>query len=156
MRVLCHPLIRGPQRSRRPTDIREEIVRLCEAGVSEVVLVAQDLAAYGRDIGVRSDNNIVDLLRFLTDVEALVRMRLLYLYPTEIRPALIEEMASNPTLAPYFDLSLQHASRRLLRSMRRPGSTDSHLRLIGRIRGRRTSGCAPILLRSGLSRRDGG
>ena len=67
-------------------------------------------------------------------MEGLVRVRLLYLYPTEIRPALIEEIASNPKLAPYFDLSLQHASRRLLRSMRRPGSTSSHLRLIDRIR----------------------
>ena len=128
------PLIRGPQRSRRPTEIREEIVRLCKAGVSEVVLVAQDLAAYGRDIGVKRGETIADLLRFISDVDALVRLRLLYLYPTEIRPPLIEEMASNPKLAPYFDLSLQHASRRLLRSMRRPGSTPSHLRLIERIR----------------------
>ena len=128
------PLIRGPQRSRRPTEIREEIVRLCAAGVSEVVLVAQDLAAYGRDIGVKTGERIGDLLRFVSDVETLVRLRLLYLYPTEIRPALIEEMASNPKLAPYFDLSLQHASRTLLRSMRRPGSTASHLRLIERIR----------------------
>ncbi len=127
------PLIRGPQRSRRPTAIREEMARLCGAGVSEVILVAQDLAAYGRDIGAPSDENIVDLLRFVSDVEGLVRVRLLYLYPTEIRPALIEEIASNPKLAPYFDLSLQHASRRLLRSMRRPGSTSSHLRLIDRI-----------------------
>ncbi len=128
------PLIRGKQRSRRPTDIREEIARLSAGGVSEVILVAQDLAAYGRDIGVRRDETIVDLLRFVSDVEGLARLRLLYLYPTEIRPALIEEMASNPRLAPYFDLSLQHASRTLLRSMRRPGSTTSHLRLIDRIR----------------------
>ncbi len=128
------PLIRGPQRSRRPTEIRDEIAGLCEAGVSEIVLVAQDLAAYGRDIGVRSGDTIVDLLRFVSDVEGLARLRLLYLYPTEIRPALIEEMVSNPKLAPYFDLSLQHASRRLLRSMRRPGSTTSHLRRIERIR----------------------
>lgn len=128
------PLIRGRQRSRRPTDIREEIARLCAAGVSEIVLVAQDLAAYGRDIGVASRSTIVDLLRFVADVEGLARLRLLYLYPTEIRLALIEEMASNPRVAPYFDLSLQHASRRLLRSMRRPGGTASHLRLIARIR----------------------
>ena len=128
------PLIRGPQRSRRPTDIREEMARLCAAGVSEVILVAQDLAAYGRDIDAPSDDRIVGLLRFVSDVEGLARVRLLYLYPTEIRPPLIEEIASNPKLAPYFDLSLQHASRRLLRSMRRPGSTASHLRLIARIR----------------------
>ncbi len=132
------PLIRGPQRSRRPADIREEIELLCADGVSEVVLVAQDLAAYGRDAGVRSSgpgrSAIVDLLRFVSEVEGLARLRLLYLYPTEIRPALIEEMASNPVVAPYFDLSLQHASRTLLRSMRRPGSTARHLDLIARIR----------------------
>ena len=131
------PLIRGPQRSRRPTSIRDEIEQLCRAGVSEIVLVAQDLAAYGRDIGVASRETIVDLLRFVSDVEGLVRMRLLYLYPTEIRPPLIEEMVTNPKVAPYFDLSLQHASRGLLRSMRRPGSTVAHLRLIGRIRAAR-------------------
>ncbi len=130
------PLIRGPQRSRRPADIREEIELLCADGVSEIVLVAQDLAAYGRDIGAGSGSGgaIVDLLRFVSEVEGLARLRLLYLYPTEVRAALIEEMASNPKLAAYFDLSLQHASRRLLRSMRRPGSTDSHLNLIARVR----------------------
>jgi len=128
------PLIRGAQRSRRPLSIRQEIDHLVRAGVSEVVLVAQDLAAYGRDIGVETRETIVDLLRFVSDVEGLRRIRLLYLYPTEIRPALIAEMAENPILAPYFDLSLQHAARGLLRSMRRPGSTPSHLSLIGRIR----------------------
>ena len=131
------PLIRGPQRSRRPVDIRKEIELLCSDGVSEVVLVAQDLAAYGRDIGARSSEpggGIVDLLRFVSEAEGLARLRLLYLYPTEIRPALIEEMASNPAVAPYFDLSLQHASRGLLRSMRRPGGAESHLKLIARIR----------------------
>ena len=131
------PLIRGRQRSRPPADIREEIELLCADGVSEVVLVAQDLAAYGRDAGVRPSGPapaIVDLLRFVSEAEGLARLRLLYLYPTEIRPALIEEMASNPVVAPYFDLSLQHASRPLLRSMRRPGSAESHLNLIARIR----------------------
>ena len=130
------PLIRGPQRSRRPIDIRNEIAALGEGGASEIVLVAQDLAAYGRDVTApsRTGDNIVDLLRFISDAEGLRRLRLLYLYPTEIRPALIEEMAANPVIAPYFDLSLQHASRRLLRAMRRPGSFDSHLKLIGRIR----------------------
>lgn len=130
------PLIRGPQRSRRPIDIRREIAALGEGGASEIVLVAQDLAAYGRDLTAasRPGHTIVDLLRFISDVDGLRRLRLLYLYPTEIRPALIEEMAANPVIAPYFDLSLQHASRRLLRTMRRPGSPDSHLKLIGRIR----------------------
>lgn len=126
------PLIRGAQRSRRPIEIRDEIAGLARAGVSEVVLVAQDLAAYGRD--VEDDWNIVDLLRFVSVVSGIESLRLLYLYPKEIRPSLIEEMATNPVVASYFDLSLQHASRRLLRGMRRPGDGNRHLELIGDIR----------------------
>ncbi len=61
-------------------------------------------------------------------------MRLLYLYPKEIRPALIEEMATNPVVAPYFDLSLQHADRELLRAMKRPGDGERHLALIAAIK----------------------
>ena len=126
------PLIRGKQRSRRPSEIRDEMAGLAAGGVSEIVLVAQDLAAYGRDI--EAPGGITDLLRFVSDVEGVVRLRLLYLYPTEIRQSLIDEMAANPLIADYFDLSLQHAAGRLLRSMRRPGSTEKHLALIERIR----------------------
>ena len=126
------PQFRGAQRSRPPVNIRTEVADLVGQGVGEVVLVAQDLAAYGRDID--APGGIVDLLQFLSDVEGLRRMRLLYLYPREISDRLIAEMAENPLVVPYFDLSLQHASSGLLRDMKRPGSADRHLDLIGRIR----------------------
>jgi ribosomal protein S12 methylthiotransferase RimO len=126
------PQFRGSQRSRAPVNIRDEVAHLSEAGVGEVVLVAQDLAAYGRDI--EAPGGIVDLLRFLSDVEGLRRLRLLYLHPREVTPALVEEMAANPVIAPYFDLSLQHASGPLLRAMRRPGDGARHLDLIRSIR----------------------
>ncbi len=126
------PLMRGKQRSRRPSNIRDEMRSLAESGVSEVVLVAQDLASYGRDID--APGGLVGLLRFVSDVDGLRRIRLLYLYPQEIRPALIEEMAAGPLIAPYFDLSLQHAEERLLRGMRRPGGGSRYLDLIGDIR----------------------
>ncbi len=126
------PLFRGKQRSRAPVNIRDEVVQLVADGVSEVVLVAQDLAAYGRDIA--APGGIVELLRFLSDVDGLRRMRLLYLYPKEIRPALIAEMAVNPLIASYFDLSLQHASGPLLRAMKRPGDGERHRRLVEDIR----------------------
>src|SRR5690606_33182722 len=126
------PLIRGKQRSRRPVEIRAEMVGLVESGVSEVVLVAQDLAAYGRDID--APGGLTELLVFLSDVEGLETIRLLYLHPREIRENLLAEMASNQVVAPYFDLSLQHASGPLLRRMKRPGNTDKHLELIARIR----------------------
>lgn len=135
------PLIRGAQRSRRPHEIRQEIANLTAVGVREVVLVAQDLAAYGRDLGRvttgRAEGRapgIVDLLQAVTDVEGLDRIRLLYLYPKEIRDSLIAEMANNPVIASYFDLSLQHASQRLLRAMRRPGDGDRYRDLIATIR----------------------
>src|SRR3990172_7926678 len=126
------PQFRGPQRSRSPVNIREEIAVLCGAGAGEVVLVAQDLAAFGRDID--APGGMVDFFRFVSDVDGLRRLRLLYLYPREVSDSLIAEMAGNPVIAPYFDLSLQHAAAPLLRAMHRPGDGDRHLDLIARIR----------------------
>ena len=129
------PLIRGKQRSRRPIEIRAEVEALAEAGVSEVVLVAQDLAAYGRDFdGAPRRPDIVDLIASLSEVEGIRMIRLLYLYPREIRRRLIEEMASNPKVASYFDLSLQHATQRLLRDMKRPGGGEAYRALVEDIR----------------------
>ncbi len=126
------PQFRGKQRSRPPVNIQSEVVDLVDKGVGEIVLVAQDLASYGRDID--APGGLVDLLRFLSDIDGLRRLRLLYLYPREISDQLIAEMADNPLVAPYFDLSLQHSSPSLLRAMKRAGSGEAHLELIARIR----------------------
>lgn len=126
------PLIRGKQRSRSPQNVAKEVAGLVEAGVTEVVLVAQDLAAYGRDADGSGD--IVDLLRMVSAVPGVRMLRLLYLYPKEIRPRLIEELTTNPVVAPYFDLSLQHSSTRLLRAMKRPGGAERYLQLVQTIR----------------------
>ncbi len=126
------PQFRGPQRSRRPSEVRAEAGALTAAGVKELVLVAQDLSGYGQDLG--APGGLADLLRLLGEIEGLRRLRLLYLHPREVSGGLIEEMAANQVVAPYFDLSLQHSSGRLLRAMRRPGEAESHLELIGTIR----------------------
>jgi len=126
------PLIRGKQRSRRPMEIRDELGGLVSSGVSEVVLVAQDIAAYGRDID--APGGLSDLLAFISDVDGLRRLRLLYLHPREISDRLLEEMTSNAMVTPYFDLSLQHVAQPLLRAMKRPGNTEKHLALVSRIR----------------------
>ncbi len=125
------PLIRGKQRSRAGTGIISEIEGLIEGGVQEIVLVAQDLAAYGRD---NDAGSIEQLVQDAASVEGLGRLRLYYLYPREIRGHLIDIIAGHPTIADYFDLSLQHSSAKLLRSMNRPGSGAKHLALIERIR----------------------
>ena len=101
-------------------------------GVSEVVLVAQDLASYGRDVGDLGLGAIVPLVRAVS--ERVARTRLLYLYPSDLTDALIDAIAD--TGVPYFDLSLQHVSRPLLRRMRRWGDGERFLRRIDQIRAR--------------------
>ena len=120
------PSFRGPQRSRAVADVLAEIDGL---GVREVVLVAQDLAAYGRDQGVgeRSLTTLVREARTLVD-----RVRLLYLYPSDLTDELIEVIIG--TGVPYFDLSLQHVSSPLMRRMRRWGDGERFLERIDRIR----------------------
>ncbi len=126
------PQFRGKQRSRSRGNITAEISGLVEAGVHEVVLVAQDLAAYGRDTGDKG--GIEALVEEAAAVPDLRRLRLYYLYPREIRPGLIDLMAESPNVVDYFDLSLQHSSDRLLRAMKRPGSGHGHMELIQSIR----------------------
>ncbi|MBI2710530.1 MAG: radical SAM protein [Actinobacteria bacterium] len=120
------PSFRGPQRSRPLGAVLGEIEAL---EVAEVVLVAQDLASYGRDQGV-GERGIVPLVQAAS---ALVpRVRLLYLYPSDLTGALVDAVCA--TGVPYFDLSLQHVSRPLLRRMRRWGDGDRFLQRVRAIR----------------------
>ncbi len=125
------PSFRGPQRSRDPLDIVAEAATLADGGVREIVLVAQDLASYGRDQGV-GERRLVPLI---DEISSMVdRVRLLYLYPSELNDALIDAICR--TGAPYFDLSLQHVSRPLVRRMRRWGDGDKYVERIHTIRAR--------------------
>jgi ribosomal protein S12 methylthiotransferase len=126
------PSFRGRFRSRRPTEILDEVAWLAGQGVSEVCLVAENSTSYGKDLGGREA--LIHLLRDLAGIDGLRRVRLNYLQPDEITPGLLEEMAANPVVCSYFDLSLQHASGPVLRRMRRGGSAGSFLELVGRIR----------------------
>jgi ribosomal protein S12 methylthiotransferase len=130
------PSFRGKQRSRPPEAIEAEARGLVERGAAELVLVAQDLAWYGRDAG--EPGSLTPLLRRLDALSehGLARIRLLYLYPSEARDPLVSTMLELPTVVPYFDLSLQHASAPLLRSMKRWGSGDRFLVLVDGIRAR--------------------
>ncbi len=121
------PSFRGPQRSRTEESILAEVDAL---EVAEIVLVAQDLASYGRDVGRKGA--IVPLVEAVA--ERVDRVRLLYLYPSELDDRLVEVICA--TGVPYFDLSLQHASKPLLRRMRRWGDGPRFLRRIESIRRR--------------------
>jgi ribosomal protein S12 methylthiotransferase len=124
------PSFRGPQRSRDVSSILDEVEQL-EA--QEIVLVAQDLASYGKD---RPDEmgagSIVPLVKAVSAVAPWTR--LLYLYPSDLSDELIDAILS--TGVAYFDLSLQHVSKPLLRRMRRWGDGDRFLRRIDDIRAR--------------------
>jgi len=126
------PSFRGRFRSRRPTEVLDEVAWLAGQGVSEVCLVAENSTSYGKDLGGREA--LIHLLRDLAGIDGLRRVRLNYLQPDELTPGLLEEMAANPVVCSYFDLSLQHASAPVLRRMRRGGSAERFLDLVGRIR----------------------
>ena len=120
------PSFRGPQRSRTIESILAEVDQLA---VREVVLVAQDLAAYGRDRGV-GERAIVPLVEAVA--ARVDRVRLLYLYPSDLTEQLVAAIGA--TGVPYFDLSLQHVSRPLLRRMRRWGDGGRFATRIAEIR----------------------
>jgi ribosomal protein S12 methylthiotransferase len=122
------PSFRGPQRSRSIDSILAEVEQL---DAREIVLVAQDLASFGRDQG-RGRRSIVPLVRAVAD--RVERVRLLYLYPSDLTDALVDAICG--TGVPYFDLSLQHVSRPLLRRMKRWGDGDRFLARIESIRAR--------------------
>jgi ribosomal protein S12 methylthiotransferase len=120
------PTFRGPQRSRSHASILDEVRGL---ETKEIVLVAQDLAAFGRDQGV-GERSIVQLVGEVA--ELVDRVRLLYLYPSDLTEELIQAILA--TGVPYFDLSLQHVSRPLMRRMRRWGDGERFLERIAHIR----------------------
>ena len=127
------PTFRGKQRSRSIESIMAEVAALRSDAfeAQEVVLVAQDLAAFGRDQG-QGERSIIPLVKQVA--EAVERVRLLYLYPSDLTDELIDTICN--TGVPYFDLSLQHVSRPLMRRMRRWGSGDLFLERVEAIRSR--------------------
>lgn len=136
------PTFRGDQRSRSHDEILAEARGLVASGAKELVLIAQDLASWGHDrrragrgepveaLESGATQPLVDLVgRLASEVE---RVRLLYLYPSGLTARLIEAVLA--TGVPYFDLSLQHVTRPLLRAMRRWGDAERFLERIATIR----------------------
>jgi ribosomal protein S12 methylthiotransferase len=127
------PTLRGAQRSRPIDDLVAEARTLAASGVRELNLVAQDLTAYGHDLPGRPQ--LHQLLEALCTVD--VRwIRLHYAYPRVFPDALIDVMAREPKIAKYLDMPLQHASDRLLRSMRRGRDSAFLISLLAKLRAR--------------------
>ncbi|WP_243029661.1 30S ribosomal protein S12 methylthiotransferase RimO [Thermus altitudinis] len=129
------PKLRGSLRSRDAGEVLAEAARLVATGTRELLLIAQDLSAYGVDIGHRESfwgdrlvkAELKDLLTQMSELGAWIRLHYVYPYP-HVRN-LLPLMAEGKVL-PYLDVPLQHASERILRLMRRPGGYESHLKTL--------------------------
>jgi ribosomal protein S12 methylthiotransferase RimO len=127
------PAFRGSFVSRRPSDVLAEARWLAGEGARELFLVSENSTSYGKDLG---DLDLLStLLPDLAEVDGVERIRVSYLQPAELRPGLLEAIATTPGVVPYYDLSFQHASPAVLRRMRRFGDPESFLGLLERVRG---------------------
>ncbi|NNE66354.1 MAG: 30S ribosomal protein S12 methylthiotransferase RimO, partial [Pyrinomonadaceae bacterium] len=126
------PAMRGSFRSRRFGSIMQEAQHLADQGVREVVLIAQDSSRYGEDLG--DIDGLAILIDELCKIEKLEWVRVMYTYPTHISDGFLKAVANNPKAVKYLDMPLQHASRNMLKAMKRGGTRESLERLIGRVR----------------------
>jgi ribosomal protein S12 methylthiotransferase len=126
------PAFRGAFLSRPPGDIVAEAEWLAGRGVRELLLVSENSTSYGKDMG--NLRLLEELLPALAAVPGIARVRVSYLQPAEVRPGLVGVMTATPGVAPYFDLSFQHASGTVLRAMRRFGDTERFCALLDSIR----------------------
>ncbi len=113
------PLIRGPYVSRPYEDIIKEAKKLASEGYKELIVLEQDTTRYGLDL--KEKKTIVDLLKGLLEIKELSFIRLLYLYPDEITDELIDLIAKEKRLTPYFDIPIQHSEDKILKAMNRRG-----------------------------------
>ena len=127
------PQLRGPYRSREFDALLAEAKTLSNAGVKELIVIAQDITKYGMEL--YGERRLSALLRELCRLD-FTWIRLHYLYPDQITEELIEVIASEDKIVKYLDISLQHVSKRILRAMHRPGGREEFTKLIETLRER--------------------
>ena len=128
------PKLRGVFRSRSPESILKEAEMLAAQGVKEFVLISQDTTNYGVDLQLK--DGLARLVESIAAVPGVEWVRFLYCYPSGITDRLLDVMASHENVCSYFDIPLQHASKRVLARMRRGGSAQQFERMMARIRKR--------------------
>ncbi|MDP6538881.1 MAG: 30S ribosomal protein S12 methylthiotransferase RimO [Planctomycetota bacterium] len=114
------PSIRGPHRSKSLEDLLEEGRELSTCGARELVLVAEDSTAWGRDAG----RELPELVEALADLPDILRVRVMYAYPNRLPEGLAPLLRDHPRVATYLDMPIQHAATPVLRAMRRHGSGE--------------------------------
>lgn len=126
------PSMRGSFRSRRFGSILKEAEELARQGVKEIVLIAQDSSRFGEDLG--EAEALAKLIRALGEIEGLEWIRVMYAYPTHISDEFLAAINETPKACKYLDMPLQHASRNVLKLMKRGGTRESLEKLIRRVR----------------------
>ncbi len=127
------PAIRGQLRSRPISSVVKEVEQLCAQGVKEILLIAQDLAAYGRD---RGSDELVPLLKELVAIKDLKWLRMLYMYPENISDEFLDLMAKEDKIVKYLDIPVQHASNKVLSSMNRILTQEQMRSVFQRVRSK--------------------
>ena len=128
------PKLRGPYRSREMDALLREAKALADAGVKELIVIAQDITKYGMDLPEHK-RLLPELLRELCKLD-FTWVRLHYLYPDQITDELVDVIASEPKIVKYLDIPLQHVSKRILRAMHRPGDGAEFAALLADLRER--------------------
>ena len=123
------PAIRGPHRSKRPEAVLDEARELIDAGVKELVLVAEDSTAWGREFGLE----LPALVEALAELEGPHRVRIMYAYPHRFPWGLVPLLRDHPRVVKYIDVPVQHASTNVLRAMRRAGSGEAVRAILDRL-----------------------
>ncbi len=126
------PKMRGGFRSRRYASVVREAENLARRGVREITLIGQDTTCYGEDLGLK--NGLATLLGELADISDLAWVRFLYCYPNRLTDVLLETIARHERLTNYLDIPLQHASRDVLKRMRRGSNGEHFLKMIEKAR----------------------
>ncbi len=129
------PLIKGTAVSRPVETILDEARRLRDAGVRELILIAQDTTDYGHDLGIK--DGLAVMLEQLTDaVPDMDWIRIMYAYPGYVTDRLIDVMAEREQILPYLDMPLQHAHPKTLYRMRRPSNIEWVHKTLGKMRSK--------------------
>ncbi|MCY4539661.1 MAG: MiaB/RimO family radical SAM methylthiotransferase, partial [Chloroflexi bacterium] len=127
------PRIKGTAVSRPLESIVAEAARLQDAGVKELMLIAQDSTDYGYDLGMK--DGLAQLLDAIVEAApGIPWLRIMYAYPGYVTPGLMETMAKHKQVLPYLDMPLQHGHRETLKRMRRPAKVEWVYETIGKLR----------------------
>lgn len=128
------PIIKGPLKSKSKEQILKEFNMLLNQGVYEIILIAQDLGDYGKDLGSRKLTALIDLIKSMLAIDKDFWLRLLYLYPDEITDELIALIKSDKRICPYLDMPIQHINNGMLKSMHRATSREDIISTITKLR----------------------